>query len=32
VEQRVLVLHAMAQRRLEIETGYGIEGVLPDAK
>jgi len=27
----VLVLHVLDQRRLEIETGYGSESVLPDA-
>jgi uncharacterized protein len=28
----VLVLHILDQRRIEIETGYGIEGALPDIK
>lgn len=28
----VLVLHILDQRRVEIETGYGIEGILPDVK
>ena len=28
----VLVLHVLDQRRIEIETGYGLEGTLPDAK
>jgi uncharacterized protein len=28
----VLVLHILDQRRIEIETGYGMEGILPDAK
>lgn len=28
----VLVLHVLDQRRIEIETGYGMEGVLPDVK
>lgn len=28
----VLVLHVLDQRRVEIETGYGVEGRLPDAK
>jgi uncharacterized protein len=28
----VLVLHILDQRRVEIETGYGMEGVLPDVK
>jgi uncharacterized protein len=28
----VLVLHVLDQRRVEIETGYGLEGVLPDLK
>jgi uncharacterized protein len=28
----VLVLHVLDQRRVEIETGYGSEGVLPDVK
>lgn len=28
----VLVLHVLDQRRIEIETGYGEEGALPDAK
>jgi uncharacterized protein len=27
----VLVLHVLDQRRLEIETGYGAESVLPDS-
>jgi uncharacterized protein len=28
----VLVLHVLDQRRVEIETGYGVEGTLPDIK
>lgn len=28
----VLVLHILDQRRIEIETGYGMEGALPDVK
>jgi uncharacterized protein len=28
----LLVLHVLDQRRIEIETGYGMEGVLPDVK
>jgi uncharacterized protein len=28
----VLVLHILDQKRIEIETGYGMEGILPDAK
>jgi uncharacterized protein len=28
----VLVLHVLDQRRVEIETGYGLEGNLPDVK
>lgn len=28
----VLVLHVLDARRIEIETGYGAEGVLPDVK
>ena len=28
----LLVLHILDQRRIEIETGYGLEGVLPDVK
>lgn len=28
----ILVLHILDQRRVEIETGYGIEGILPDVK
>jgi uncharacterized protein len=28
----LLVLHVLDQRRLEIETGYGMEGLLPDLK
>ena len=28
----LLVLHVLDQRRVEIETGYGMEGVLPDLK
>jgi uncharacterized membrane protein YgcG len=28
----VLVLHVLDQRRIEIETGYGMEGILPDVK
>jgi uncharacterized protein len=27
-----LVLHVLDQRRVEIETGYGLEGALPDVK
>ncbi len=26
----ILILHILDQRRIEIETGYGMEGVLPD--
>src|SRR5688572_11695707 len=32
VDDGVLVLHVLDQRRIEIETGYGEEGALPDAK
>lgn len=28
----VLVLVSIGQRRIEIETGYGVEGILPDGK
>lgn len=28
----VLILISQADRRVEIETGYGVEGILPDAK
>lgn len=28
----VLVLVSVGQRRIEIETGYGVEGILPDGK
>jgi uncharacterized protein len=28
----LLVLHILDQRRIEIETGYGMEGILPDVK
>ena len=28
----VLVLHVLDQRRIEIETGYGMEAILPDVK
>ncbi|MCE9598908.1 MAG: TPM domain-containing protein [Spirochaetia bacterium] len=28
----LLVLHILDQRRVEIETGYGMEGTLPDVK
>jgi uncharacterized protein len=28
----VLVLVALQQRRIEVETGYGIEGILPDSE
>jgi len=28
----VLILHVLDQRRVEIETGYGVEGALPDVK
>lgn len=28
----VLFLISVAERRMEIETGYGVEGILPDAK
>lgn len=32
VDNGVLVLHVLDQRRIEIETGYGVEGALPDVK
>lgn len=32
VDNGVLVLHVLDQRRVEIETGYGSEGPLPDVK
>jgi hypothetical protein len=28
----ILVLVALQQRRIEVETGYGIEGILPDSE
>ena len=28
----VLWLHSVGDRRVEIETGYGVEGILPDAR
>lgn len=28
----VLWLHSVGDRRIEIETGYGVEGILPDAR
>lgn len=31
-ENGILVLHVLDQRRIEIETGYGLEGDLPDVK
>ena len=31
VDDGVLILHVLDQRRVEIETGYGVEGILPDA-
>ena len=30
--QGVLLLHAIEQRRIRIEVGYGLEGALPDGK
>ncbi|KPQ40283.1 MAG: uncharacterized protein HLUCCO16_03255 [Phormidium sp. OSCR] len=32
VDNGVLWLHSVGDRRVEIETGYGIEGILPDAQ
>ncbi len=32
VDNGVLWLHSVGDRRIEIETGYGVEGVLPDAQ
>jgi uncharacterized protein len=32
VDNGVLILHVLDQRRVEIETGYGVEGALPDVK
>lgn len=31
-DRGLLVLHALEERRIEVETGYGLEGVLPDAR
>lgn len=32
VDNGVLFLHSVGDRRVEIETGYGVEEILPDAK
>ncbi|TVR04251.1 MAG: hypothetical protein EA395_16515 [Phormidium sp. GEM2.Bin31] len=32
VDNGVLWLHSVGDRRIEIETGYGVEGILPDAQ
>lgn len=32
VDNGVLWLHSVGDRRVEIETGYGVEGMLPDAR
>jgi uncharacterized protein len=32
VDNGVLWLHSVGDRRVEIETGYGVEGILPDAQ
>ncbi|MFP4297238.1 MAG: TPM domain-containing protein [Spirulinaceae cyanobacterium] len=32
VDNGVLWLHSVGDRRVEIETGYGVEGILPDAR
>jgi uncharacterized protein len=32
VDNGVLWLHSLGDRRIEIETGYGVEGILPDAQ
>lgn len=31
-DEGVLVLHVLDTRRVEIETGYGVEGAMPDVK
>ncbi len=31
-DRGLLILHALEERRIEIEVGYGLEGVLPDAR
>lgn len=31
-DEGVLVLHVLDTRRIEIETGYGVEGAMPDVK
>ncbi|UCC65889.1 MAG: TPM domain-containing protein [Deltaproteobacteria bacterium] len=31
-DKGVLILVALEERRIRIETGYGVEGILPDAK
>jgi uncharacterized protein len=31
-DRGLLIMHALQERRIEVETGYGLEGVLPDAR
>lgn len=31
-DRGLLILHALSERRIEVETGYGVEGVLPDGR
>ncbi len=31
-DRGLLILHALAERRIEVETGYGLEGILPDGR
>ena len=31
-DRGLLILHALEERRIEVEAGYGLEGVLPDAR
>jgi uncharacterized protein len=32
VDNGLLILYAVAEHRIEVEVGYGLEGVLPDSK
>ncbi len=31
-DRGLLILHALLERRIEVEVGYGLEGVLPDGR
>lgn len=32
VDNGLLILYAVTERRIEVEVGYGLEGILPDSK